>query len=84
MRPPECRYSRTVHSWEFALDARQEDARTLEKPNWIFNIKERLIVLHFLLLLIKYTTSMPSNTKKDFPFIYNQLSIFLVKWPLKT
>jgi hypothetical protein len=53
MRPPECRYSRTVHSWEFALDARQEDARTLEKPNWIFSIKERLIVFYFLLLLIK-------------------------------
>ena len=50
MRPPECRYSRTVHSWEFALDARQEDARTLEKPNYVFSIKERLFVSYFLLL----------------------------------
>ena len=30
---PKCRYSQTLHSWvKYALNIRQEDARTFEKP----------------------------------------------------
>lgn len=36
--PPECRCSQTLHSW-VALNARREDARTLEKPQNIYFLK---------------------------------------------